>query len=471
MAKIQFSDVVPKERRSIRDVPIPNSGKRKVPIITKPDVKITSKPDLVSEKVFVATTPKLSEVADIKNNKAYEYYYPKDKNLRGDAVDNPNKPTKNRFIFGGLAFIAIVIFIVSMMTIFASATILITPKSQNIEVMMDLSGAISGDESSVKYEVIKAVQSSTLAIKATGEELVELKARGKIVVYNNFSFEPQRLIIRTRFESGTGLTYRIPESIVVPGKSVKDGTTIPGSIEVEVFADEPGEKYNIKKSDFTIPGFKNDAERYKNFYARSVTDLSGGFIGKMQTVSSNEKVAALQSIESEVRVLLEKDFRSKIGDGLVLLSDSIIYESRDLPQTEESGSVILGREVTAYAILLDARGLSKKIVSGVINNYPDWQNIGASIQDFTTLSMTQKPSIKDLGQKINIQVSGQAKFWADIDTGLISQRLVGVGKKEAAKLVDEFAGISTVIATIRPMWKRSFPQDPSKISVQTVMVK
>ena len=74
----------------------------------------------------------------------------------------------------------------------------------------------------------------------TGEEAVEVKASGKIMVYNNFSSEPQRLIIRTRFETKEGLIYRIPESIVVPGKTVKMGWETPGSKEIGVFADEPG---------------------------------------------------------------------------------------------------------------------------------------------------------------------------------------------------------------------------------------
>ena len=59
-------------------------------------------------------------------------------------------------------------------------------------------------------------------LKKSGEPKAKLKSSGKIIVYNNFSSEPQRLIIRTRFESPEGLVYRIPESIVVPGKTEKN---------------------------------------------------------------------------------------------------------------------------------------------------------------------------------------------------------------------------------------------------------
>ena len=45
MPRIQFSDVTPPERRSIRDVPIPNSGKRKVPVVIKPEKESAPKTD------------------------------------------------------------------------------------------------------------------------------------------------------------------------------------------------------------------------------------------------------------------------------------------------------------------------------------------------------------------------------------------------------------------------------------------
>ena len=72
MPRIQFSDVTPPERRSIRDVPIPSGGKRKVPISIKPTPK-TEPVDFNS---------KIAEITEKKNDGPYEYYYPKTKKGR-----------------------------------------------------------------------------------------------------------------------------------------------------------------------------------------------------------------------------------------------------------------------------------------------------------------------------------------------------------------------------------------------------
>lgn len=455
MPRIQFSDVVPPERRSIRDVPIPNSGKRKVPIVINPEKDLP---------------PKISDIIEKKDSNTYEYYYPKNKKEPGQLGGNSNK-SKKKFIFGGMALLVVVVFIVGMMTVFASATINIVPKSQDVDVNMKIMAVSEAEEGAVGYEVIKLSKSKTLSVPATGEKAVETKASGKIMIYNNFSAEPQRLIVHTRFETKEGLIYRIAESVVIPGKSLKSGVETPGSIEVEVFADEPGEKYNIKKTDFTIPGFKNDANRYKNFYARSTTEMVGGFVGKRKTVLPNEKQTALQNIDLELKADLEKDMQSKVPAGLTLLFGSILYESKELPQKEDGSSIIIEKEITAYAVMLNTQNLSDQITKQYVSESPDWSDIKSEVKDFSLLNVTEMPNDLKTGEKLNLQISGKVRIWTSIDINLINQKLLGAPKKEAAKLMDEFAGISTITATIRPVWKQSFPNDPLKIHVQAIYHK
>ena len=133
MPRIQFSDVTPPEnRRSIRDIPIPNSGKRKVPIIIKPETPPIPK---VEPANFES---RMSEITEKKEEGAYEYYYPKNQKEPIGQNNFLNKSKRKKFIFGGIALAAIVVFIVSMMTVFASATITITPKSQDVSVDMKI---------------------------------------------------------------------------------------------------------------------------------------------------------------------------------------------------------------------------------------------------------------------------------------------------------------------------------------------
>jgi len=464
MPRIQFSDVVPPDKRSIRNIPIPNSGKRKIPVVIKPG-KISSSRKKEPEDVS-------DEREKMINNSVYENYYPKDEKSEQESSGSDKPPysgrqsKKKHWIFGIAVIILIAAFIIGMMTVFASATISITPKSQDVDLDMKITGTTGKEENTVRYEIIKLLESKTVSVPATGEEAVELKASGKIVIYNNFSNEPQRLIVRTRFESPEGLIFRIPESVVVPGKTLKDGVETAGSIEVEVFADEAGEKYNIKKSDFTIPGFKTDATRYKNIYARSSTNMTGGFVGKMKKVAEADKKTALENIESESESNLQKDLASKVPAELTLLSGSIIYKSKELPQKDEGSSALIGKEVTAYAIMLNKQDLSDEITKEYISKLEPWSNIQPVIKDFSLLKVASKPDNLETSEKITLQINGKSRVWANIDTNAINQRLIGIPKKDAAKLLNEFPGISAITTIVRPVWKQSFPDDSSKIHVQ-----
>jgi hypothetical protein len=436
MPRIQFSDVTPPEKRSIRNIPIPSGGKRKIPILKKPQPE---------EPVFEESG-----------------------GINEPPTGRDPEKRKRHWFFGAIIVILIAIFILVMMTVFASATVKITPKTQQVDVEMNITATIEKEASSVRYEVIKISKSGTASIAATGEEAVELKSSGKIVIYNNFSPDPQRLIVRTRFETPEGLIYRIPESVVIPGRTTKNGVDTPGSIEVEVFADEAGEKFNIKKTDFTVPGFKNDQARYKGIYARSSTEMTGGFIGKKKKVAEADKKEALDNIDTEIRTALQKELSSKVPAGLALLSNSIIYESRDLPQKDDGNSAVIGKELTAYAIMLNIQDLAEKIADKYTTESADWNKIKATVKDFSLLEIIDKPTDTEIGGKLELQIKGKAKILADINTSDISLRLVGSPRQDTKELLTEFAGISGITATIRPMWKQSFPSDPQKLRVQTV---
>jgi hypothetical protein len=482
MPKIPFSDVTPPSnpnRRSIRDIPIPNSGKRKIPFIIAPEKEPieTIEPEVFNVPI---SNPSPNINSNFNSNKSpmtestsdgpYEYYYPKNKKEAfKPQIDPFPKSRRKNFIFGTIIAILIAVFIVGMMTVFSSATIDITPKSEQVNVDTQITGMVGetvGD--TVRYEVIKLSESKTVSVPATGEEAAEIKASGKIIIYNDFSIEPQRLIVRTRFETPDGLIFRIPESVVVPGKTVKAGVETPGSIEVQVFADEAGDNYNIKKTDFTIPGFKTDAVRYKNFYARSSTNMVGGFIGKAKKVADADKAAALQSIDTETQTDLAKNLETKIPEGLVLLQGSIVYKSEDLAPKEETSSVQIGKNVTAYALMLNKQDLSNKIVSEYIASSSDWKNIKAVVSDFSSLKIANIPASLENNDNIDLQIKGVVKVFADIDQNIISQKLLGAPKGDVVNLMDEFAGISSITATIRPIWKQSFPKNPSKIYVQII---
>jgi hypothetical protein len=160
----------------------------------------------------------------------------------------------------------------------------------------------------------------------------EQKARGKIIIYNTFSSEPQSLVATTRFETTDGIVFRLTQGVTVPGMTDIAGKRDPGAIEAEVIADQTGDASNIAPTTFTIPGFKG-SPKYDKFSAKSLSTMTGGSKNGM----SGESLLTGDDIEqakNQAKNQALEAFRQKLSETLL-----------DTEKMEESGIQITERSV------------------------------------------------------------------------------------------------------------------------------
>jgi hypothetical protein len=460
MTKIPFNDVTPPDRRSIRNIPLPHSRKQRVNIESSSNDQGYTEATKTKVPIHVNEIKQKKPIDEVNIAKSY----PTEDRLNFEHDEY--QPTgykktgrKNKFLI--LFFIVVVLgFAGFIMTIFSSAKVSITPKSQQISVDMDINFDIESGLDTVRYEVLKLEKVGTADVEASGEEMIERKAYGKITVYNNYSTDPQRLITRTRFES-KGLIYRIPESIVVPGKT----SAGPGQIEVEIFADEVGEKYNLESGEFTIPGFKNDADRYKNFYAKTATKIEGGFVGKVKKVEESLKSSTYSSLETQLKDELQKELLSKIPDGFTPIQNNIYYKFSELPQQDNFSGTVLSKSAEAIMIIINKEDLSS-VISKELLSTEEWQDIEKTeINDYSNLAIDDLTQKIEEGGNLKLKVIGDALVKAFVDEQKIAESLAGTKRDAIPDLVRSYPGIESIRAAVRPVWRNSFPDNPSKIYV------
>ena len=128
---------------------------------------------------------------------------------------------------------------------------------EKIEVKVD-SLAPDFDLKIIPGKVYSKTKEKWQVFETSGKTTEESKARGEIIVYNNADY-PVSLIPGTRFLSSEGeKTFKTESRITVPqAKTDSSGKTTPGSLKVEVVAQEAGEDYNIGPADFSIPALVN----------------------------------------------------------------------------------------------------------------------------------------------------------------------------------------------------------------------
>lgn len=440
MKKIFLQDVVPSGKRSIRNIPLPN-GKSG------------------------------SSVREMPTNEA--------RTAKNSSRKKPERPVSNKkFSTLGIWAVALIVLVglgYSISFLFVSATVTVIPKEINVAMNLDGAASLEPVDDGLGFTIATLSREGAKKIRAVGEESVERKASGKIIIYNNNGKNAQKLVANTRFETPSGLIFRIKEAVLVPGQRTENGIAVPGSATATVYADQSGEKYNIGLSDFTIPGFRDDL-RYSKIIAKSDPKfpIKGGLIGTIKKISPADAATAKLSIETQLKNELREDLKSQIPDSHILFNNAFTFGFVELPQDSTTGSVvgtgttsmdvIVREKGSIYGILFEKVALSKYLAERSTEIGPkDVFIANLDSLNFTLGNMDSfTPSTTD---KITFSLSGDARFVWKVEKDRISDGLAGQKRRDVRNILASFESVHKASVTIRPFWIFTLPDKTDKIKV------
>ncbi|HEC32678.1 MAG TPA: hypothetical protein ENI63_00270 [Candidatus Kaiserbacteria bacterium] len=398
----------------------------------------------------------------------------RDINKGKDTNFSPKPPRTRRASSGwGLWIIALISFLVLIFGfsfLFSGARLIITPKQRTVLVDANFNASKTPKANEFRYEMMTTDKEGSKNVTASGEEFVKEKASGEITIYNNFNSSNQRLIKNTRFETPEGLIYRIDKSIIVPGQKKKGGTLVPGSIEVTVYADENGEKYNIGLTDFTIPGFKR-GPRFNGFYARSKTEMIGGFVGKRKVISKEDETKTRDEIKNELSTQLLKDAYSQKPEGFEMYKDGIFVTFTSLPNKEDGGSVSVREKALLYGVLFEQKSFAKFLAKNTIAGF-DGEDVEISNPDTLKFNIIDKENVKPwVTNGFSFKLGGKAHIVWSFDTDSLKRDLVGKSKGALQTVLTGYPSIDEAKIVLRPFWRQTFPDKVEDIKINTIIDK
>jgi hypothetical protein len=233
---------------------------------------------------------------------------------------------------------------------------------------------------------------------------------------------------------------------------------------VTVYADEVGDKYNIGKKDFSIPGFKGDP-RFNAMYARSKTDMTGGFVGLERKVSDRDRATTRGELQRILTEDLQKEALAQVPGDFVMFDKAFAISFQELPQGDSSGSTVaLNEEAKFTGILFQkdelARYVSKMLALPISNLNPQITN-----EKELSFELLNRDSFNELTGTINFTLDGSPKFVSTFNTDGLSDKLAGQPKGSVDEILKGIPQIDSADVTIRPFWKRSFPEDSKDIKI------
>ncbi len=447
MPKNILQDIVPKNQKSIRRIPIPERRNRE-------NAEHSGRQRSRLEKVEY-----LDDSTDTVD--------PVEKELAPQLRKNRSKHSfirRHTLIISTVVGILLVAFIAT--SVFASVTVRLFPKKYTVAAVATFDAKKDPAEGELGYTTTSFELQKSATVAATGEKKVDTRATGTVVIYNNDSAVSQRLIINTRLETPSGLIFRLTQSVVVPGRTTANGKITPGSVEARVQADDSGEKYNIGLTDFTIPGFKG-TPKFTTFYARSKTSMTGGFSGIQKVVNETE----LEQKKTELKKALEFEAReglsAKIPRGELSYPQLVTTSFVDLPDTSTSkSSATVNVKIIVTVVSFDPNSFAKNVARKTISNFDETDVI---LSDPSTLVVSFVDTPDFTKNMIRLSIKGNAEFIAQIDGPTVSALLAGKQKKAFNQALSGVKGLEKAEASIRPLWRVTFPANPSRIKTTVVL--
>ncbi len=412
----------------------------------------------------------------VKNKNKWSSIKPRSKTYISDTKQEAQSFSKNvdysRFTLWFVVFISVFILIFAFGSLFSTATVVITPKQEKSIIDGIFVSSNISDNYDIKHEVMILEDEESKEVLATEEREFNKKASGIIVVYNKYNSSSQRLIKNTRFETPDGKIYRIKESIVIPGMVKNDdGELVPGSVSVRVYADEPGEEYNIGLTDFSIPGFKN-SPKYESFYARSKTEMTGGFSGILKYPQKDKLELASNELKKVLMERLKTQAFVQKPDNFVLYEDAMFIMFDDIQNNFETkgNKVNIVQRAVLKGVIFDKKSLTNLVARNSLALFEEGDIIIPEIENIS-FTIIDKEDTDLENDNIKFKLSGNVNIVWNIDIEEFKQTIVSTTKKSFQEILIKFPKIKKAEVYIRPFWKRTFPDDVQDIRVKEIIIE
>ncbi len=445
-----FYDIIPNEKRSIRNIPIPKKKKDEVR-------KAVVASDAEAEHISVAKTEEFASMEDkvtlkrSQNNESFEDW---EKSRKGD-----------KSYWKAYTILALIIVFIGFLlsTTFARATITISPVRHDLAIK-DLK--ISFDElthESISGEDYKA----ETEVDANGSVKVDRKAVGTVVLYNAYSSTAQKLVAGTRLETPKGLIYKLKNAVTIPGQTTSEGKKTPGSVSVEVEASESGDKYNSSPQDFKVVAYKG-TDKYNTIYGRSKSSLTDGFSGTVPNISQKAIADSLAELKKQIQAQINADFlkqASKIDGGFVYIKNSAVITyaqpKQDMNRAGTKATITLTAKATA--LIFDESALSELIIQ---KENPTSSSTSAS--STTGLSLAEEPKLVYGGIFDSLSattatdnswmvLNGTTSIASIVEELKLAKTVSGLSKEQALSALKDYIEVDSIDISIIPWWVKTLP--------------
>ena len=381
-------------------------------------------------------------------------------------IEDGTKKGNKRVLFSVVLFVVVVGGALLLSALLGKTVLTVFPQHREPNINSEFTAYPDKRQDALTYEVMTLDATSESQVKASGQVDVETQATGKIEIIKTTP-GTERVIKNTRFRAPDGKIFRIKESVVIPG-SVNN---VPGTIQAEVFADQAGEEYNLPiGTRFNVPGFEESGlgDLYNAIYAENKSAFIGGFKGPQFQIDETELGTARQALQVKLRDDLLARVEQEKPNGFLTFPGAVAITYNQLPAIEYGDDLVTIKEQAVLQIpIFKASDLGTYLAKEAVATYS-----GGSVRiddpkalTFEYQAASTSASVIANEPSLTFFLKGKPKLIWEYDAEKLKKDLAGLPKTSLSSAIAGNQSIESAKVSITPFWKRSFPDDATKIVI------
>ena len=369
----------------------------------------------------------------------------------------PETVETKRRIARGIWIIASCVLFVCVYAIwshFSRATVMLTPHVREAMITETIF-ANKNKTTDLSFDTISLSSSVDMTVPSTKQSEKISYATGTIVLFNVGS-SSVRIPKGTIIKNGSH-EYKTTATVTI----AKQSKNIPGSVNVQIKAIEPGQESNIVTADFTVPSIGS------RVYGRTKEPIGGGYSGILYSADEAAMTDIITKMHEDLKAKLFAQALAQIPDTVILYPDLAVF-SFDAPISNAATSDIhLTVSGSLHGFLLYKKELTSVLTHIIDPEYDD--SISVSIPNLALLrpKLTLPPDVSPSGiETLPIIFSEDVQALSIIDPLPIQDDLLRAKKKEFTSIMNRYPEIDTATFKISPFWKYRFPENRQDIDIR-----
>ena len=290
---------------------------------------------------------------------------------------------------------------------------------------------------------ISSISQKSESSPSSGKKEVGEKASGSVTIFNKttvaVSFSSGTVISKGRTD-GEDLRFLTKTATSIPAR-VADSTVtsgyLPGTVTIDVIAEEIGDEYNLPgTTTFTVGGKSTN-----DFIAESTSNFSGGSKKQVVVVTAEDQKNLLEVLSESLKQTIRDDISRKLVSGQMTDEKSIKYEV-----VSKSFDKAVGDEFERFSLTLEVKGTVlafnqgelKSLVATLLKNYvPDGYELFGSEQEAEVFET--RPESNNL----IISVKGKGFIVPQINQDQIKAKILGRSRTYVTTYLSDLPNVSS----------------------------